>query len=491
MAERAVWRPPWYLWSLGGLGALAMIHHSAPWLLHGHWLLVVAIALIALLLLVLALWELPPAVMLCSAIVLAVLSGNWDELGIPGIPIDRIMLAGVVLALLLRAPGTARLPHLRIRGVHLLMALTVAYVAVSAVLAGTLSSENGFLSLLDEVGAVPYLMFLLAPVVFSGARERNMLLATLVCLGAYVGLTAVFETVGPRGLVFPRYIVGTDALKPFQQAGGPFGAPITEGFACFSCGVAAAIAFHQWRGRRRYLAAAVIPLSAFGAFLTLERGVWIAAAAGIVAVGLAVPDLRRWLAPAAATCVLLIGGALVISPALAGNTSARTSDQTSIWDRQNQTATALRMIATKPLFGFGWHNYANVSLPYFRQPGGYPMTGFSTSDNPLPLHDSYLSFAVELGFVGAMLWLASLLWGVGGAIFRRGSAALRPWKAGLLAIGVFYCVLAAFDPLQQPFTALLLWVWAGLVVPANVTRPPPSTPDVRSAPSDQMPATVS
>jgi O-antigen ligase len=210
-----------------------------------------------------------------------------------------------------------------------------------------------------------------------------------------------------------------------------------------------------------------VVISALGVFLSLERGVWIAAAAGVVAVGLAAPELRRRLVPAAVTCALLVGGALVLFPSVAGNATQRTADKLPVWDRQNQTAAALRMIAAKPLLGFGWGNYANVSADYFRQPSDYPMTGFSTSDNPLPLHDSYLSNAVELGLLGAMLWLGSLIWGLGGAVVARVPAELRPWRLGLIAIAVFFCVLAFFDPLQQNFTGLLLWSWAGLVLGAR------------------------
>jgi len=161
-------------------------------------------------------------------------------------------------------------------------------------------------------------------------------------------------------------------------------------------------------------------------------------------------------------CGVLIGGTLLVFPALSGNASARAEDETPVWDRENQTAAALRMIAARPLFGFGWDNYANVSIGYFRQSAGYPMTGFSDSDVPLPLHDTYLSNAVELGLIGALLWLASLLWAVAGAALRPCSPDLRPWKLGLVAIGVFFCVLAFFDPLQQNITELLLWTWAGL-----------------------------
>lgn len=395
-------------------------------------------------------------------------------MGFPGFPFvpDRILLVAALLALFLRAPGAAGAPRLRFRGVHLLLALTVLYATVSAAAAGTLASKAGVFDLLDQLGVIPFLMLLVAPAIFSGPRERDMLLVTLVGLGAYLGITALFEAIGPHGLVFPHYIAVSDEANPFGQASGPFQAPVTEGFACFACGCAAAIAFQQWRGRaRRCLAGAVIVLSALGTFFTLERGVWIAAVAAVAAVGLAAPELRRWLAPAAVICGLLLVGVLAVSPSLSSHTSERSADQTSVWDRQNQTETGLRMIAAKPLFGFGWDAYERESLNYFRQASSYPMTGYSDHELPLPLHDTYLSNAVELGLVGALLWLASLAWGVGGAIVSCATPELRAWRLGLIAIAVFFCVVAFFDPLQQNFSQLLLWLWAGAVMVGATERP--------------------
>ena len=488
MVERAVRRPPWYLWVGLGLSTLFLIHGRMPWLLRGHWLVLVLIGLAVVLVVAAALWELPPAAMVCGAIALTIFSGSWGSLGLPGFPFlpDRILLVGALLALVLRAPGASGLPRVRVRGVHLLLALTVLYATASAAAAGTLGTTAGVFDLLDRLGAIPFLMLLLAPVLFSGSRERNMLLATLVGLGAYLGITAFFEAVGPHGLVFPRYIVASDALGAFHQAGGPFRAPISDGFACFACGVAAVIAFGQWRGRaQRSLAGAVVAASALGVFFSLERGVWIAAAAGVIAVAVAAPELRRLLISGSVVCGVLIFAALAISPTLAGHATARAGDQTSVWDRQNQTATALRMIQAKPLLGFGWDNYVNVDVDYFRQAASYPMTGFSTPDGRLPLHDSYLSNAVELGLVGAVLWLASLFWGIGGAIAIHGPPEMRPWRLGLVAIAVFFLVLAFFDPLQQNFTELLLWTWAGIVVTSTLRSEEEAGANVRSSPSAQ------
>ncbi len=161
-------------------------------------------------------------------------------------------------------------------------------------------------------------------------------------------------------------------------------------------------------------------------------------------------------------CAFVIGGALLLSSALASKTSARVNDQMSVWDRQNQTSAGLRMLEAKPLFGFGWDRYTSDSLEYFRQSPNYPLGGYSTPEKPLPLHDTYLSYAVELGLIGASLWLIALLWGIGSGVFSRGQVDLRPWKLGLMAIMVFFLVVALFNPFQSAFTLLLLWVWSGV-----------------------------
>jgi O-antigen ligase len=471
MLTRAVWRPGWRVWVLLGLAVLASVRVVTPSRLQGHWLLFMPVLILAGVLGVRRLWDLPPAATMCAAIVLTIFAGAWRQMGLGGLPLDRLLILIVLLQFLLRAPGVAHAPRLQLRNVHVLMCLTIMYALASAVAVGTVSTETGFLTLLDQFGVVPFAMFLLAPAVFAGQRERNLLLATLVGLGAYLGFTAIFESLGPHGLVFPRYILEVDReLSGEARAGGPFQAVIAEGFATFGCAVAAVMAFAQWHGqRRRYLAVVVALVDIVGCFLTLERGVWIGAIGATLITALATRTGRRWLMPGILACALAIGGALVISPALALKLSARTSDQTTVWDRQNQISAGLRMVAAKPLLGFGWNRYTTDSLEYFRQASDYPMQGYSVGGygvpgTPEPLHETYLAYAVELGLIGVLLWLASALWGIGGAILSRGALDLRPWKLGLMAVALGFLVIGAFNPYQASFPVLLLWVWAGVAL---------------------------
>jgi O-antigen ligase len=421
------------------------------------------------------LWQLPPAISLCTAIALTVFSGGWSQMGLPGAPLNRLLVAFAILQILLRAPGAAEMPRIQIRNVHLLMGLTVLYALGSAAASGALGSKDGFLQLFDVFGLMPFLLFVIAPAVFAGQRERNLLLITLVGLGAYLGLTAIFESLGPHSLVFPSYIRGVDAQSlGVVKVSGPFQSPTAMGSACFACAAAGAIALRQWQGHAGRLLAGFVALACiFGCFLTFERGVWIAAILATALTALATRGGRRWLAPGIVISLVALIGVFAISPAISQKASERATYKQSLWDRQNQTAAGLRMIEAKPLFGFGLDRYRSESVDYFRQPSDYPMSGYvhdiviGVPDPILPLHNTYLSYAVELGLVGGLLWLASILWATGAAIFSPGPAALRPWKLGLLAISAFFLVVCVVDPHTAPFPMVLMFVWAGLATGAK------------------------
>jgi O-antigen ligase len=147
-------------------------------------------------------------------------------------------------------------------------------------------------------------------------------------------------------------------------------------------------------------------------------------------------------------------------------------------------AAGVRMVEAKPLFGFGLDRYRAEAAGYFRQPADIPMVGYYASSlvgvpqEPLPLHNTYLAYAVELGLVGVTLWLAALLWAVLGAVLSAGPPSLRPWKLGLVAVTVCVLVVSLVNPHEPPFAMLLLLVWAGVasarpaVSPAVETRAP-------------------
>src|SRR5579875_3405078 len=224
------------------------------------------------------LWHRPVIYTFLGGLVLSVFSGNWQSMGLPGFPFvpDRILLAGALIMLMLRPETRFHPRELRVRPPHILLALAVLYVVVSAAAAGTLGSRNAIFTLLDRYGAIPFLTFFLAPLFVRTAKDRRLMLATLVLLGLYLGLEGLCEALRANALVLPHYIVNPAVGTVDGRVRGPFTAPVTMGFALFASATAGGVVLAtqpvDWL---RTLSKFVIPLCLVVSFFTLERGVWI------------------------------------------------------------------------------------------------------------------------------------------------------------------------------------------------------------------------
>ena len=403
-------------------------------------------------------WWVHPSYTVSGAILLTPFAGNWPALGVPGpLSPDRLLLAGAIVAVLLRAPPIADRPRLQITAVHWVLVVAVLYALLSALAAGTLGQRDPFFKIVDAFGIMPFLLFLVAPIVFRSARERQVLLVTFVVLGVYLGLTVLFETARLDALVFPKYILDPHYGIHAQRGRGPFVDAVANGLALYTCAVACAIAVASWRGRMRTLAVAVGLLCLVGSFLSLERSVWIGVLLGTGVAMLATRGLRRYLVPVLIAGALAVGASLALIPGLSDKVSQRAGDSATVWDRKNLARAAVNMVEAKPLFGFGWSRFTSDSSDYFAQAFDYPLTATSAG-----VHNTPLTYAVDLGLVGMTLWVVGVLAGVGSALLTRGPPDLTQWRVGLLAIACCYLVVAN----AVPPTAWLnrsLWLFAGVV----------------------------
>jgi O-antigen ligase len=401
-----------------------------------------------------------PAWILSAGIAADVFAARGSKLGIPVGP-SRLLLAAGSLALLARATdGWKRPLSLKLRPLHWLLIVVVAWAVVSGILSGSFSNHDSIWELVDRLGAAPFWMFFIAPLAFGTEEQRRILLGTLVVLGGYLGLTALFETLHLNALVWPKYILDPAYGSHGDRARGPFVEAIANGLGLYACGVAAAMGLAVWRRPWvRRGCALVLGLCAAGCLFTLTREIWIGAAAGTLLALAGFHELRRYLAPALVTGLLITLLSLALIPGFSSSLSGRAHDQSPIWVRKNVARAAVNMIDARPLLGFGWNNFEKDSLPYFRQANSYPLDGLG-----VPVHNVFLLTAVELGLVGGALWALALFLSVGAAIFSSGGPPeLRVWRIGLLAIFVELLVVANFGPSTYPFPTLLLWTWAGLV----------------------------
>jgi len=359
---------------------------------------------------------------------------------------------------LLRSPASADRPKLQITGTHVLLALAAVYALASALVVGTLVQNDPFLRLVDTFGIMPFLLFLTAPLAFRTHAQRQILLVAFVILGAYLGLTVLFETVKLDALIFPKYIIDPRYGIHIGRGRGPFVEAVTNGLALFTCAVACAIAVAQWRGpQARFIAGAVGLLCLAGSFMSLERSVWIAATVATCVGLLAARGARRYLPLVLVGLVVGLGAALLFVPGLQKEVTQRVDQKETLWDRRNLARAALNMVEAKPLFGFGWARFQKDSADYFQQSADFPLTATSFG-----VHNTPLAYAAELGLIGVALWAIGLLFGVGGALLTRGPPELLPWRVGLLSVALAtLIVISAVPPSAWPNRAI--WLFAGVV----------------------------
>jgi O-antigen ligase len=419
-----------------------------------------AIAL-APVLLALVVWT-EPSITLTVGLGLSLFSGNWEHVNAP-IPLDRLLLAVALASVAVRAiSDPAYRP--RLRAVHVVLGLAALYAVGSALWVGTLTDHDPLFALLDRLGLVSFALYALAPVVYATERQRSHLLVGLVVIGAYLGIIALLEQFNLNGLIVPHYITNPDIGLHADRARGPFVEAAANGLALFACAAASAVAAARWRGHAQELAVAVGILCLAGILFTVTRQAWLGAALGSL-VGIAVtPRLRRYAVPLVMGGFLLVVVSFTVVPGLQEHANARSKDRRPIWDRLNSDRAALAMIGDRPVLGFGWGRFFEESRPYYRQAPDYPLSIVHS------LHSVFLSNAVELGLVGALLWAAGLLMALGTAILRRGPPELDVWRLGLLAFAVCWLVVSNFTPLGYSFANYLLWTWAGLAGAAGASR---------------------
>jgi putative inorganic carbon (hco3(-)) transporter len=396
-----------------------------------------------------------PAWTFSLGLLLSPFAGHWGKMGLPSLvsPDRLLFLVGFVVIF------TRYRSLLRWRPVYWLMAMTIAFALGSAAWAGTLGDKASFAVLIERLGIVPFLVFAAAPAAFGTERQRRVLLVSLIGLGAYLGITALAETLSLHALVFPGYIADPNYGIHPDRARGPFLEPATFGVALFTCFGACCIGLQTFRRTSmRLVIGGIAALCAAGLLFTLTRQVWLATVVAGLLVFLITPRLRVLLAPAAVAMVLMVAGLLAVVPAIADRVQERRAQSDTVFDRYNLNNAALNAVTDRPLVGVGWENWTASNADYFELNENYPLTRVKNVN----IHNLFLAYAAQIGLIGFSLWLVTFAVGVGGSFARRGPPEVTSWRVLAAAVTTFFLVIATFE-FPQVFSNLIVWVLAGVV----------------------------
>lgn len=438
------------------------------------WYALASIALVAVALGFVT-WRVEPAWLLSLGFVLSTFNSNWDLWGLPSsIAPDRLLMLTGIGAVLLRSPPVRDRACFRLRPIHVLFLATIAWSVASALEAGTLL-RGEILFLISDRMIVPFAVFLVAPFAFRTRRQRGILVATMVGFGAYVGLTTLFETLGPRALVIPPGILDASIGYHAGRGRGPFLEGSVNGVAMYTVIAFVGIAVATWRNVwSRLFAIGVASVCALGLLFTLTRSVWVGAIVATAATMLLTRELRRYLLPGVAVACVSLSLLFSALPGLALRAEERRSVQSSVWERENVNAAALQMAWVRPLVGVGLGTFNQRNADYFPLLDDIPQV----AERHLAIHNVFLRLLTESGLIGVTLFLASVLAPVGAALFGRGPPEARLWQTALLAVFLFWIVVANLAPIGQVFPSTVVWLLAGVTlaacadVPGTARRPP-------------------
>lgn len=396
-----------------------------------------------------------------------VFAGNSRLLGLPLGP-ERLLIPLAVLLIAL----DPRRPTIRWRPVHAAIAFLVFWTLLSMVSHGTLGISDARFAFLDRV-LLPLVLFVCAPLFFPDEHARREFARALTVLGAWLALNTIFEMVGPKALVLPRYVLAAadPEATATRRAMGPFLASEALGMVLLLAGFAGMLTAARDRGGWRRFGAVVAPLCFLSSILTMTRSVWLGA---VVAVLVAVAASGRMRRSALGVVAAVVAGAAIATatlPEMVEDFFTRLSMSSSLYDRANTNAAALRILAERPLEGIGWGRFILDGAQWVRQSPDYPLTNVG-----IEVHNVFLSRAAELGVPGAVAFLVCLLAGPVWILVRtRRTEAPEWWAFGIAALAI-WLVPSLSSPNPYPLPNDLFWVISGMLGVGLFTWPRESDP---------------
>ncbi len=313
-------------------------------------------------------------------------------------------------------------------------------------------------SLLAAKCIVPFTLFHLAGLVFTGERRLRQFEIFALLVLAYLSFTAIAFLVGAHALIFPRFILDESLGYHADRARGPFLQAVANGVSLNLLGLLAMHAYRRGcvRGVKAVLLLAAVPIAILA---TMTRAVWVSFAATVLA--LIFLSGNRTLRRAGLGMVLVAGTGLAVSlcsDEFDGALRDRLQESGPVEYREAVYAGGWEMFLERPLTGWGF-NQMPAELP--RHVSGY-------KEKLLYPHSTYLELLVEDGIVGLALylWLMWELWrlGRGPVPARERGSFLDPEFHHLwpILLGVYW-VNAAVVVMNYQFVNGLLFTMAGML----------------------------
>lgn len=371
-----------------------------------------------------------------------------------GIQIDRIALVLLVAGVAVRAVALRQRLFVFERATWPMLGLTL--LALASVAGQPFDPETW--SVLAAKLIVPFVLFHVASLVFTGERSLRYFEIFSIVVLAYLSFTAIAFLTGATWLIFPRFILDESLGFHTDRARGPFLQAVANGVSLNLLGLLALHAYRRGRirGTKMLALLASLPIAILA---TMTRAVWLSFAGTVLALLFMTKNRRVCRMCIAVLAMAALGFGIAASTSdLAGALGTRLEERGPIEYRAAVYAGGWEMFTERPWMGWGFHE----------MPAQLPSHVSGYHEKVLYAHNTYLELLVEQGIVGLALyaWLMWELWKLGrGAIPAREQTGFldrnfhRLWPI-LLAV---YWVNAAAVVMSYQFVNGLLFTLAGML----------------------------
>lgn len=306
---------------------------------------------------------------------------------------------------------------------------------------------------------IPALVFFFSRNLISDQNRLNQVLVFFCCIGVYLGVTAFFEQFGPKILVFPSYINNSELGIHYGRSRGPFLNSAVNGTVLgLTAVVGVFLLLRAKSGLQKVLLVFAVWIMLAGVFLSQTRSCWIAIAVAFIYLYVHLPRVRIYILLGAFLLLMIGTSWLFLAHDLRQTLFERAQEQTG-YSRLYLLVASWRMFLDRPLFGFGFGSFANVSLNYFVRIPGVPLEG-----KGLIPHNVFAGILAELGLVGIVLLILIYI-----LVYRGGICVYKQWrKEGDILIFhramclIFFVNAMFFEMSSYVFTNAMLMCIAGV-----------------------------
>jgi O-antigen ligase len=251
---------------------------------------------------------------------------------------------------------------------------------------------------------IPLVLYTVGRYVFESVTAVCVLLWTILAIASYSALVSVMPSVGLSEFVWPRYIV-EDPGWP-GRAVGVFNQPVVNGMV-LALGFVIAVALRRF-SQRPWVRCMLVLLAlacGWGLFETHTRAAWLSGAIVLLLGALLARGFRTG----------FVTGLVVVMGAIAANWATFTSADRSaggiasedeVWDRLNTLKTGLWAVYQHPFSGWGIGRFEAINTYHHQQ---WSLEAPWARGYGIISHGNEIAIAAELGLIGLVLWLATLI----------------------------------------------------------------------------------